>query len=163
MCGIVAALSGEGSIDPAVLEAATRQIRHRGPDATGVWLGPQRRVALGHVRLSIVDLISGDQPMTNEDERLHAVVAGEFYDFERLREELIGRHHRFRSRSDSEILLHLYEERGPQSLKDLRGEFAFVLYDRDDDVLFAARDRFGVKPLFYAVKDGVLLVASEVK
>lgn len=163
MCGIVAALSRAGAIEPAAIEAATREIRHRGPDATRTWMTPARRVALGHTRLAIMDPVSGDQPLASEDERIHAVVGGEFYDFERLRDELIGRHHRFRSRSDSEILLHLYEERGPQCLQDLRGEFAFVLYDEADDVLFAARDRFGIKPLFYAVKGDVLLLASEVK
>jgi len=163
MCGIVAAFSRAGTIDPAAVEAATRQLRHRGPDATRTWMPPPCRVALGHARLSVVDLATGDQPMASEDARLHAVVGGEFYDFERLRDELIGRHHRFRSRSDSEILLHLYEERGPQCLQDLRGEFAFVLHDAEDEVLFAARDRFGIKPLFYAVTGDVLLLASEVK
>jgi len=118
---------------------------------------------LGHTRLSIIDLCTGDQPLTNEDESLHVVVNGEFYDFERIRGELEARGHRFRTKTDSETVLHLYEERGVECVHQLRGEYAFVLWDERNQTLFAARDRFGIKPLFYAqTKDGLLL-GSEVK
>jgi asparagine synthase (glutamine-hydrolysing) len=163
MCGIVAMFSDRAGIDVAPLQRATRALTHRGPDAQRHWIAPHRRVGLGHARLSIIDLAGGDQPIANEDERLHIVVNGEFYDFERIQRELEQRGHRLRTRSDSEIALHLYEDFGTQCLHQLRGEFAFVLWDDPNQTLFAARDRFGIKPLFYTVHDGTLLLASEVK
>jgi asparagine synthase (glutamine-hydrolysing) len=105
-------------------------------------------VGLGHARLAIIDLDTGDQPLTNEDEQLHVVVNGEFYDFERIRADLEARGHQFRSGSDSEIVLHLYEEYGAHCVHHLRGEFAFLLWDARRQRLLAARDRFGIKPLF---------------
>jgi asparagine synthetase B (glutamine-hydrolysing) len=145
------------------LKRATNILRHRGPDSQGAWLSPDQRVGLGHARLSIIDLTTGDQPIANEDERIHIVVNGEFYDFERQRRELERRGHLFRTRSDSEIALHLYEEFGTHCVQQLRGEFAFVLWDESNQMLFAARDRFGIKPLYYAVQDGTLYLASEIK
>ena len=145
------------------LNLATEILRHRGPDSQGHWESPDRRVALSHARLSIIDLATGDQPMANEDGQIHIVVNGEFYDFERLRKELEQRGHRFRTRSDSEVALHLYEEYGTNCLQHLRGEFAFVLWDERNQVLFAARDRFGIKPLHYAVHDDAVYLASEAK
>jgi asparagine synthase (glutamine-hydrolysing) len=121
------------------------------------------RVGLGHSRLSIIDLTTGDQPIANEDGGLRVVVNGEFYGFEALREELERAGHHFRTRSDSEVVLHLYEETGTRCLHRLRGEFAFVLWDEPNRLLFAARDRFGIKPLFYARHEGRLYLASEVK
>jgi asparagine synthase (glutamine-hydrolysing) len=120
-------------------------------------------VGLGHTRLSIIDLTTGDQPIANEDDSLHIIVNGEFYDFERQRHELEQRGHHFQTRSDSEIALHLYEELGAHSLQYLRGEFAFVLWDERNRRLFAARDRFGIKPLYYTVHDDTLYLAPEVK
>jgi asparagine synthase (glutamine-hydrolysing) len=120
-------------------------------------------VALGHARLSIIDLTTGDQPMANEDQRVRIIVNGEFYDFERQRRELEQRGHQFRTKSDSEVALHLYEEYGTNCLEHLRGEFAFILWDERNQMLMAARDRFGIKPLHYAIHDGVLYLASEVK
>src|SRR5262249_22957227 len=105
----------------------------------------------------------GDQPIANEDASLHLVVNGEFYTFEVIRQELQQRGHSFRTHSDSEIALHLYEEYGTRCLHHLRGEFAFALWDEPNKTLFAARDRFGIKPLYYAVHDGLLVLASEVK
>jgi asparagine synthase (glutamine-hydrolysing) len=163
MCGIVATLSERGTVDASALEAATRRLHHRGPDAQRCWIAPHRRVGLGHARLSIIDLSTGDQPIANEDERLHIVANGEFYDYERIQRELEGRGHRLRTRSDSEIALHLYEDLGAQCLHQLRGEFAFAIWDEPNQTLFAARDRFGIKPLFYAVHDGTLILASEAK
>jgi asparagine synthase (glutamine-hydrolysing) len=121
------------------------------------------RVGLGHARLAIIDLDTGDQPLENEDGQLHVVVNGEFYDFERIRAELEARGHRFRTGSDSEIVLHLYEEYGAQCVQHLRGEFAFLLWDERQKRLLAARDRFGIKPLFYAEFGGMLAFGSEIK
>ncbi|HET9316847.1 MAG TPA: asparagine synthase (glutamine-hydrolyzing) [Vicinamibacteria bacterium] len=163
MCGIVASISRRGRVAPAALERATRRLHHRGPDAQRVWTSADGRVGLGHARLSIIDLETGDQPIASEDARLHIAVNGEFYDFERIRAELEATGHRFRTRSDSEIALHLYEDRGARAVHALRGEFAFVLWDARDGQLFAARDRFGIKPLYYAVHDGAVHLASEVK
>jgi asparagine synthase (glutamine-hydrolysing) len=138
-------------------------LRHRGPDGRGAWLSPNGRVALGHTRLSIIDLETGDQPITNENGRIHIVANGEFYDFERQRSELTAQGHVFRTRSDSEIALHLYEEYGTHCVQKLRGEFAFVLWDEGNQMLFAARDRLGIKPLYYAVYDDTIYLASEIK
>ncbi|HUL51462.1 MAG TPA: asparagine synthase (glutamine-hydrolyzing) [Candidatus Nitrosotalea sp.] len=163
MCGIAAFFSHGKPVSTEALKRATGALHHRGPDSQGRWLSPDRHVGLGHARLSIIDLTTGDQPIANEDERIHIVVNGEFYDFERQRRELEQRGHRFRTRSDSEIALHLYEEFGAHCVQHLRGEFAFVLWDEKNQLLFAARDRFGIKPLHYAVQDGALYLASEVK
>jgi asparagine synthase (glutamine-hydrolysing) len=163
MCGIVALWSPRQPIDPQALERATQRLHHRGPDGRRHWIAAHRRVGLGHARLSIIDLHTGDQPIANEDGRLHIVVNGEFYDYERVQRELERSGHRLRTRSDSEIALHLYEELGTQCLHRLRGEFAFVLWDEPNQTLVAARDRFGIKPLYYAERDGGLALASEAK
>jgi asparagine synthase (glutamine-hydrolysing) len=163
MCGIVAILSNEKPVAAESLRLATRSLIHRGPDEQHDWIAPSGRVGLGHTRLSIIDLVTGTQPIASEDGRLHIVVNGEFYDFERIRRELETRGHQFRTRSDSEIALHLYEEMGAACLEHLRGEFAFVIWDERNQTLFAARDRFGIKPLFYARVRDTLYLASEVK
>jgi len=126
-------------------------------------MAPDGRVALGHARLRIIDLITGDQPIANEDGRTRIIVNGEFYGYEPIQRELERSGHRLRTRSDSEIALHLYEDLGAQCLHRLRGEFAFVLWDEVNRTMFAARDRFGIKPLFYAFHDETLYFASEVK
>ena len=163
MCGIVAVWSASGGVEAEALERATRRLEHRGPDGLRHWVAGDRRVGLGHARLSIIDLATGDQPIANEDETLRVVVNGELYDFERIRRGLEQRGHRFRTGSDSEIALHLYEEHGPGCLAHLRGEFALALWDGRSDRLFAARDRFGIKPLYYAEHGGALVLASEAK
>jgi asparagine synthase (glutamine-hydrolysing) len=163
MCGIAAFVSNDRRISAERLKRATQSLHHRGPDSQGAWLSPNQRLGLGHARLSIIDLTTGDQPIANENERIHIIVNGEFYDFERQRRELERRGHLFRTRSDSEIALHLYEEFGAHCLQQLRGEFAFVLWDEANQRLFAARDRFGIKPLYYAVHDDTLYLASEIK
>jgi asparagine synthase (glutamine-hydrolysing) len=162
MCGIVAMLSLDGPLPPGQARRATDALAHRGPDGRGLWASADGRVALGHTRLSMVDPLA-DQPLASEESDLHLVVNGEFYDFERIQRELRGRGHRLRTRSDSEIALHLYQEQGTGCLRDLRGEFSFALWDEPRGTLFAARDRFGIKPLFYAQLGPVLYVASEVK
>jgi asparagine synthase (glutamine-hydrolysing) len=163
MCGIVAAVSKRGGISADSIARATRSLRHRGPDAQQVWTSLDGRAALGHARLSIIDLETGDQPIPNEDGTLRVVVNGELYDFERIRCELEKDGHTFRTRSDSEIALHLFEDRGSRALASLRGEFALAIWDERDGQLFAARDRFGIKPLYYTVYDGTFYLASEVK
>jgi asparagine synthase (glutamine-hydrolysing) len=163
MCGIVATYSRREPISPASLERATKSLWHRGPDSQQQWVSRDGRVGLGHARLSIIDLSTGDQPIASEDNRIHIIANGEFYGYEAIQKELEGRGHRLRTRSDSEIALHLWEELGPQCLHQLRGEFAFVIWDDKQKSLFAARDRFGIKPLFYGWHNGALYIASEVK
>jgi asparagine synthase (glutamine-hydrolysing) len=163
MCGIVALFSRRDRILAAALQRATQSLSHRGPDGRRHWISPDCRVALGHTRLSIIDLSTGDQPIASEDEQIRIVVNGEFYGYESIQRELEQSGHRLRTRSDSEIALHLYEDLGAQCLHRLRGEFAFVLWDERNRTIFAARDRFGIKPLFYALHGGVLYFASEAK
>jgi len=163
MCGIVTLFSKDKPVSAEALTRATKTLYHRGPDGQRTWLSANKRIGLGHTRLSIIDLATGDQPIANEDESLRIVVNGEFYDYETIQRELEVRGHRLRTRSDSEIALHLYEDHGPGCLEYLRGEFAFVLWDERNGLLFAARDRFGIKPLYYAEVGGTLYLASEVK
>jgi|SRR5271165_120279 len=163
MCGIVALHSRRDPISASALQRATQSLYHRGPDGQGYWISPDQRVALGHARLSIIDLRTGDQPIANEEENIRIVVNGEFYGFEAIQRELEQNGHCLRTRSDSEVALHLYEDLGVQCLHRLRGEFAFVLWDQIHRTMFAARDRFGIKPLFYAFHDEKLYFASEAK
>lgn len=163
MCGIVAVFSPRAPIAPGVVEKATRSLNHRGPDGQRHWIAPDGSVALGHARLSIIDLTTGDQPISNEDESLRIIVNGEFYGYEAIQKELEQAGHRLRTRSDSEIALHLYEDLGAHCVHRLRGEFAIVLWDSVNRTVFAVRDRFGIKPLFYAIHEGKLYFASEVK
>jgi asparagine synthase (glutamine-hydrolysing) len=163
VCGIVAVFSPRAPIAPGVVEKATRSLNHRGPDGQRHWIAPDGSVALGHARLSIIDLTTGDQPISNEDESLRIIVNGEFYGYEAIQKELEQAGHRLRTRSDSEIALHLYEDLGAHCVHRLRGEFAIVLWDSVNRTVFAVRDRFGIKPLFYAIHEGKLYFASEVK
>jgi asparagine synthase (glutamine-hydrolysing) len=163
MCGIVAMFSMRSPLAPESLEIATKSLRHRGPDGQRYWMSPDRRVGLGHARLSIIDLATGDQPIANENEKLRIIVNGELYGYEAIQKELEAAGHVLRTRSDSEIALHLYEDLGAHCLQQLRGEFAIVLWDEVNRTLFAARDRFGIKPLFYAYHQDTLYLASEVK
>jgi asparagine synthase (glutamine-hydrolysing) len=163
MCGIVAMFSQRGVVAPEALENAVKALKHRGPDGQRHWIASDHRVGLGHARLSIIDLATGDQPIVNEDGTRRIIVNGEFYGYEPIQQELEEAGHRLRTRSDSEIALHLYEELGAHCLHRLRGEFAIVLWDSLNRTLFAARDRFGIKPLFYAFHEGTLYLASEVK
>lgn len=163
VCGIVASVSPDGGVSRAAIERALARLHHRGPDAQRVWVSRGGRAGLGHARLRIIDLCGGDQPITSEDGRLRVVVNGALYDFERLRRDLERRGHRFSTRSDSEVALHLFEDLGPRGLNALRGEFALVIWDDYEQRLFAARDRFGIKPLYYAVHGGAVHLASEIK
>jgi asparagine synthase (glutamine-hydrolysing) len=163
MCGIIAMFSRRVPVSAETLRRATASLHHRGPDGRRQWISSDGVIGLGHARLSIIDLATGDQPIAAEDGRTHIVVNGEFYGFEAIQRELEAAGHRLRTRSDSEIALHLYQDLGAQCLHRLRGEFALVLWDDAHRTLFAARDRFGIKPLFYAVHAGTLYLASEVK
>jgi len=163
MCGIVVMRSMGGRVPVERLPGAVTALRHRGPDQQRSWSSSDRTVAFGHARLSVIDLTSGDQPISNETGDLHLVANGELYDYEEIRNELAGRGHRFRTRSDSEIALHLYAELGVAAVHRFRGEFALAIWDERNRMLFAARDRFGIKPLYWSVHEGVLYLASEVK
>jgi asparagine synthase (glutamine-hydrolysing) len=164
MCGIVADHHPGSETNAHSLTAALHGLRHRGPDGQGIWISPDRQVALGHVRLAIIDPLRSPQPIVSEDGRLCLVVNGEFYDHETIRRDLVRLGHTFRTGGDSEIALHLYEEYGfPSFLDHLRGEFSLVLWDGRRRCLLAARDRFGIKPLCYHHAAGRLLLASETK
>ncbi|KAJ6541460.1 putative asparagine synthase [Mycena capillaripes] len=169
MCGLTAIYHYDSCSRPSkdemttVLNASLKTIDHRGPDAQGIFVSEDRRVGLGHCRLSIIDLETGDQPLSDEDDKIHCVVTGEIYDHERIRSELEARGSVFKTKSDSEIVIQLYKHQSFNALSSLRGEFAFVLYDSNRRLLFAARDSFGVKPLSYTMFGGRLLLASEIK
>ena len=140
------------------IEAMLDPIAHRGPDSTGIYL--DRNVGLGHRRLSIIDVGGGGQPMANEDETVWIVFNGEIYNFQPLREKLLARGHKFRTNSDTEVIIHLFEEHGADCVKFLRGMFAFAIWDQKREILFIARDRVGIKPLYYCQTSDALYFAS---
>ncbi len=162
MCGIagLVALDG-GTVETPILDAMASALVHRGPDSGGrVISGP---VGLAARRLAIIDLEGGNQPLTNEDGRIHVVQNGEIYNHRELQAGLEARGHRFRTRSDTEAMAHLYEERGPAFVEDLRGMFAVAVWDEHEGRLVVARDRFGIKPLYWWRAAGHLAFASELK
>jgi asparagine synthase (glutamine-hydrolysing) len=162
MCGIAGIFDLEGrTVRRAEVEDMCSAIVHRGPDAQGLHLS--RGVGLGMRRLAIIDLATGDQPLSNEDGSVWVVFNGEIYNFRELRRELLGRGHHFRTTGDTEVLVHLYEERGERMVDELRGMFTFALWDERKRRLLLGRDRLGIKPLYYALVDGRLLFASELK
>jgi asparagine synthase (glutamine-hydrolysing) len=160
MCGICGRYSREG-VDRAELLGMTRALAHRGPDDEGIFLGD--RVGLGCRRLAIIDLETGGQPVTNEDGSIRTVFNGEIYNYRELRRDLEQKGHRFRTRSDTEVLVHLYEDEGERCVERLEGMFAFAIWDERHDRLLLARDPLGQKPLFYAREGDELLFASELK
>ncbi len=162
MCGLVA-LRSKRSRDASDIARALEALRHRGPDGTGIYRSQDGEVWLGHTRLAVIAKGAGAQPVRSEDGSVVVIVNGELYGFRQLRRDLEARGHRFATESDSEVLVHLYEEHGLACVEKLRGEFAFVLWDAVKRRLVAGRDRFGVKPLVYAEQDGALLLASEAK
>ncbi len=162
MCGIVGFVGREPR-PVASLVAALDALRHRGPDENGFWQSVDQRVGLGSTRLAIIGPDNGRQPIQNEDGEISAVVNGELYDFERIREHLRERGHKFRTDSDAEIAIHLYEEHGEGFVEHLRGEFAIILWDNKAQKLVAVRDRFGIKPLCYAVTPSGIYLGSEAK
>ncbi len=167
MCGIAGLISPHGPQDlHANLRRMTSAIAHRGPDDEGFHETATRdaryRIGLGHRRLSIIDLSTGHQPMGNEDGSIQIVFNGEIYNFQGLRAELIAQGHRFATASDTETIVHAYEEWGVECVQRLRGMFAFAIWDANRERLFLARDRFGKKPLFMHERDGGVWFASEI-
>ena len=163
MCGIAGIVRRDPreAVDEARLKGMRDVLRHRGPDGEGLLLdGP---VGLGHRRLAIIDVAGGQQPMANEDGTIWIVYNGEIYNHAALRPGLEARGHRYRTRSDTETVLHAYEEDGERCVERLQGMFAFALWDRPRGRLLLARDRLGIKPLYYAVTRDELLFASEIK
>lgn len=170
MCGIAGVASlNENHVREDVLHRMARVLEHRGPDDEGFYLSKENnpatklKVGLGHKRLSIIDIDTGHQPMTNADKSLWIVYNGEVYNFQEIREDLIKKNHRFYTRSDTEVILRLYEEKGIDCLNDLRGMFSFCIWDVKNEKLFLARDRVGQKPLFYYSKNGKFIFGSEIK
>ena len=160
MCGLVG-FSGEIVNREAIIKAMTNRIVHRGPDSSGIFLGDG--IAMGFRRLSIIDLNSGDQPIYNEDKSLVLTFNGEIYNYRELRDILSEKGHRFHTETDTEVLVHGFEEWGEELLNKLRGMFAFVIWNKNDRSLFLARDFFGIKPLHYASVDGHFIYSSEIK
>ncbi len=160
MCGFTGFI-GEVSNPSLVLENMMNQIIHRGPDSAGDFT--DGLAALGFRRLSIIDVEHGSQPLYNEDQSLVLIFNGEIYNFQEIREDLLACGHTFKTDTDSEVLIHGYEEYGPKLVQKLRGMFAFVIWDRNKKRLFAARDMFGIKPFYYAHMNGTLLFGSEIK
>src|ERR687884_1595567 len=162
MCGICGMLALDGgTVDERAVRDMAAALVHRGPDSEGVFVsGP---VGLAARRLAIIDLARGDQPMANEDGTVHVVQNGELYEHRRLQADLERRGHRFVSHCDTEVLPHLYEERGAAFAEGLRGMFAIALWDARERRLLLARDPFGIKPLYYRVAGGLLSFASELK
>ena len=163
MCGIcgVVSISGELTDGPALVHSMMSSIEHRGPDDGGIFVNS--RAVLGHRRLSIIDLESGKQPISNEDNTVWIVFNGEIYNYQELRKDLQGRGHTFRTNSDTEVIVHLYEEFGLDCLARLRGMFTFAIWDDRTRTFVLARDRVGIKPVYYTTVSGELLFASEMK
>ncbi len=158
MCGIAGIV---GERNEHLIRRMTEVMTHRGPDDDGYYLDDN--ISLGVRRLAIIDLEGGHQPIFNEDKRLCVILNGEIYNFQELRKDLEGRGHRFATKTDTEVIVHSYEEHGFDCLKYFRGMFAFALWDKEKKLLFIARDRIGIKPLYYTEYNGKLIFASEIK
>src|SRR5213079_1020062 len=163
MCGIagVVPLNGGAAADGAQLAAMCATIVHRGPDDEGCDI--REGISLGMRRLSIIDVAGGHQPIYNEDRTIRVVFNGEIYNFAELRAELIARGHRFRTQSDTEVIVHAYEQWGERAVERFRGMFAYALWDEPNRRLLLVRDRIGVKPLYYAVTASGVSFGSEMK
>lgn len=162
MCGIAGYIyKNDKKATKKILKQMTDRIAHRGPDAEGFFV--ENNCALGHRRLSIIDLNTGNQPIYNEDKNIVIVYNGEVYNFVELREELKKKKHKFETSSDTEVLIHGYEEWGKELPKKLRGMFAFAIWDKSKEELFCARDGWGIKPFYYYDTDEVFMFASEIK
>src|SRR5512136_718867 len=163
MCGIVGVvnLKEPVSVSQETLGQMLAIIRHRGPDEFGIYT--DAKAGLGSARLSIIDLSGGQQPIGNEDGTLWIVFNGEIFNYIELRPRLEALGHRFTTHCDTEVVLHLYEEYGPACLQYLNGQFAIAIWDQTKQTLFLARDRVGIRPVFYTVADGQLIFGSEIK
>src|SRR4051794_33648635 len=167
MCGIAGIYSYRNSAPPVDREellCIREAMANRGPDGAGLWLSDDQRAGLAHRRLPIIDLSeAGAQPMSTADGRLRVTFNGEIYNYRALRAELEGKGYRFASSSDTEVLLHLYADRGTDMVHALRGMYAFAIWDERASELFLARDPFGIKPLYYADRGETFRFASQVK
>src|SRR5438067_477636 len=163
MCGIAGKFNFDPwrPIDRERLTAMTSVVAHRGPDADGFYVGPG--IGLGHRRLSIIDLSTGDQPLTNEDGTIWTVFNGEIYNFAEVRSDLEAAGHRFRTQTDTEVVIHAYEQWGDRAVDRFRGMFAFALWDEPKRRLLLVRDRLGVKPLYYSANAAGVTFGSELK
>lgn len=163
MCGICGLVNNDNSrpVDRRILAKMNQVIRHRGPDSDGFYV--KANVGMGIRRLAIIDLVSGNQPISNEDGTIWVVFNGEIYNHGELRRNLAASGHRLQSNTDTEVLVHLYEDRGPACVDQLRGMFAFAIWDENERQLLLARDRVGKKPLYYGEQDGAFLFGSELK
>lgn len=163
MCGIagIFSLKNSGAVDFASLKRMIHLLHHRGPDGYGFYHHEQ--IGLAHARLSIIDLEGGWQPIHNEDKSLWVIFNGEIFNYKELRVELEGRGHHFYTHSDTEVIVHLFEEKGPDCVTAMNGQFAIAIYNQKDNSLFLARDRMGIRPLFYSFHKGCFFFASEIK
>ena len=161
MCGIFGAVGQR--LANSALESVFAQLHHRGPDGRGLFVDASARLTLAHTRLAVIDLATGAQPLQSDDGNIILAANGEIYDFERIRNSLEAKGHRFRTKCDSEIILCLYQEYGLACFEHLRGEFAFLLYDKTRKLLIAGRDRFGIKPLYFSRSGDGFVFASEMK
>ncbi len=165
MCGIIGIYnySTNDPVNKPALEKATSVLSHRGPDQYGYFYDDKNAVGLGHRRLSIIDLSTGQQPLYNEDSSIALICNGEIYNFPELYEKLTSAGHKFKTKSDNESIIHLYEMYGTRCVEHLNGMFAFALWDQNKKLLFLARDRMGVKPLYYALQNNSIYFSSELK
>jgi asparagine synthase (glutamine-hydrolysing) len=163
MCGIAGEINFDRSLiaNRLTIENMLKVMRHRGPDGQGVHI--DGHVGLGHVRLSIIDLSTGAQPLANEDETIWITFNGEIYNYLELRSLLIAEGHQFKTRTDTEVIVHLYEKFGNECVTYLRGMFAFAIWDKGKQILFLARDRVGIKPMYYSINSMKFVFASEIK
>jgi asparagine synthase (glutamine-hydrolysing) len=147
MCGIAGYIDKFHQAEALVINRMLTRIHHRGPDECGIYI--DKNMGFGSVRLSIIDIEGGQQPMPNEDLNLWIVFNGEIFNYIELRRELEEKGHHFRTQSDTEVLVHLYDEYGEDCLSKLNGQFVFSIWDKDKQEMFLARDRVGIRPLFY--------------
>lgn len=163
MCGIVSLYLKNKPVNLTGLKRSLMKLEHRGPDEKNYWVSENNKVALGHARLSIIGLNNGKQPLSSATHGIYAVVNGEFYDYKNIKKQYQRQGYEFSTETDSEIIIPLYLEYGTRLFEKLNGEFAFVIWDVKNKQILAARDRFGIKPLFYSYNEGNLYIASEVK
>ena len=163
MCGIagILQLHKPEPIPLDTIKRMTAALSHRGPDESGIYLDDW--AGLGHARLSIIDLSGGSQPIHNENETLWIVYNGEIFNYPELRQDLVKKGHQFYTSSDTEVILHLYEEKGSSCLNYFNGQFAFAIWDAKEKELFLARDRVGIRPLHYTIQKDLFIFASEIK
>ena len=164
MCGIAGIASNKVELDKEIVVQMNEHQIHRGPDGSGVWSSKEKNVHFAHRRLSIIDLSdAGVQPMQSHDERYVITYNGEIYNYQELKEKCVQKGSNFSSKTDTEVIIEYIRHFGTDGIKDFRGMWAFGLYDTKENTLVLSRDQFGIKPLHYGIKDGVLYFSSEIK